>query len=262
MTKLRLHHLAVLGILVLFPSACAPSTPTHEFAGPIGGPPTDIAIAGAVEDLVIVAGVKVGLCLVNPDFCSPYSLEIEEDCEKDPQTNRECCVAIASLRIQPEVFKPKLPQLRDEFAKYEDRNGRRPLLPDDLEWIVKLNEQILEEWFEGWYVPEVTATSEPWIACQEKETKEEIMNIFETRVQSQYGKLFRMCLMQPECFLLTSAMITPMPDFSWNALLSVDRSEAWSWATPGPEVPFGTDCAWIYAPPLLQIGCPQPRLTR
>lgn len=264
MRKLRLYCLAVIGILITFSSACAQPTPTPQAnASIIDSSPTDIVIEGTVEDLVIEASVKVGLCVINPDSCSPYSLEIEEECEKDPQNNRECCVAIASLNFKPEVFTPDpdFEQLREEFAKYEDRNGRRPLLPDDLEWIVKLNEQILQEWFDEWYSPEITATSELWIACEKKKQKEEIRKMFETRVRSQYGKVFRLCLIQSECFPLTLAIVTPMSDFSWNVTPGTDDSDAPLWATPGPEVPFGTDCAWIYDPPLVLPVCPQPRLT-
>lgn len=273
MRTVRLYYLAVVGILISFSSACGQLIPSPEIAAlnttepPLqlnesikGYRPTKIVIEGAVEDLVIEASVKVGLCIIDPSFCLPYSLEIEEECEKDPQNYRECCVAIASLSIQPEVFMTKFEHLREEFTKYEDRYGRRLLLPDDLEWIVNLNEQILQELFEELFSPEFTATSDSWIACEKKKTREEINRMFETKVQGQYGKVFRLCLVQPECFPLTTAMVTPMPDFYWNVPSSNDGSEVPLWTIPGPEVPFGTDCAWIYAPSLVLPACPQPRL--
>lgn len=261
MYKLRLYYIAVVSILFFFSSACAKPSPTaNATAGTINFTHTDIVIEGAVEDLVIEASVKVALCVTNPDFCLPYSLEIEEECENDPENNGDCCVAIASLNFKPEVFTQEFEQLREEFAKYKDRNGRRPLLPDDLEWIVKLNEQILQELFEEWYGPEFTATSDPWIACEKKKTKEEIKKMFETQVRRQYGKIFRLCLRQQECFPLTPAIVTPIVDFLWNVPSGTDTSERPLWVTPRPDDPFGTNCGWMYAPTMILPVCPQPRL--
>lgn len=250
MKKQPILHLAFLLILSFLLSACAQPTPSPGIPANVPISPSQIVISEDVEDLVIEASVKVGLCLLDESFCSLYSLEVEEHCDSAPEGERECCLAIATLHVQPEVLKPELQdrydQLRQEFSEYERRNERRPYLPADLEWIVKLNEEILQDVFEEIYGPSFTATSNPWITCEQTASEHEIETMFQRRVHSQYGQVFRLCLTQSACFPLPIDALVPV-----EGVIS-DQP----WLPPDPQIRFGVDCGWVIGPQMPQIVCP------
>ncbi len=139
----------------------------------------------SLQDMVLDFSVKALHVLIDPDSASPFSgPHLEVNCNSD-KNRQDCCVATGTMDIDLPLqdFSDKirdelLNAIKGELQKFEERMSREPLLPEDMDWLIQLNEKIaqkvLEEWFDQ--NPKLQAIFEPMVltpeACQQILTDE------------------------------------------------------------------------------------------